>query len=67
MPAVANRRIATIRAAATIVQDGRQPASSRKRPSSRVPCSVCITSGWNWTPNIRRSASSTAATGVAFV
>ena len=48
----------------SIVQDGRQPAASRNRLSSRVPCSVCITSGWNWTPNICRLASSMAATGV---
>ncbi len=51
----------------SMVQDGRQPASSRNRLSRRVPCSVCITSGWNWTPNIRLAASSTAATGVAAV
>ncbi len=43
------------------------PASSRKRARTRVPCSVCITSGWNWTPNSRGPASSTAATGVAAV
>ena len=51
----------------SMVQDGRHPASSRKRARMRVPCSVCMTSGWNWTPNMRRAASSTAATGVASV
>ena len=51
----------------SMVQDGRQPASSRKRARMRVPCSVCMTSGWNWTPNRRRCAFSTAATGVTSV
>ena len=51
----------------SMVQDGRQPASSRNRLSSRVPCSVCMTSGWNWTPNMPGSGSSIAATGVAAV
>ncbi len=30
-----------------MVQAGRQPASSRNRRSTAIPCSVCITSGWN--------------------
>ena len=51
----------------SMVQDGRHPASSRKRARMRVPCSVCMTSGWNWTPNMRRCSFSTAATGVTSV
>jgi hypothetical protein len=51
----------------SIVQDGRHPASSRKRARTRVPYSVCTTSGWNCTPNRPRSGFSTAATGVAAV
>ena len=51
----------------SMVQDGRQPASSRKRPRTRAPCSVCRTSGWNCTPNRRSLVFSTAATGVASV
>jgi hypothetical protein len=50
-----------------MVQEGRQPASSRKRARTRVPCSVCMTSGWNWTPNSPSVTFSTAATGVASV
>ena len=52
----------------TIVQVGRQPApSSRKRSSTRWPCSLCSTSGWNCTPYNPRSGSSNEATGVASV
>ena len=32
-----------------------------------MPYSVCMTSGWNWTPNRPRSRFSIAATGVAAV
>ena len=32
-----------------------------------MPCSVCMTSGWNWTPNSWLRASSMAATGVPWV
>ena len=35
----------------------------RKLASSCWPCSVWTTSGWNWTPKQRRSASSMTATG----
>ena len=39
----------------TIVQVGRQPATSyRKCSSTAWPCSVCRTSGWNCTPDSRR-------------
>ena len=51
----------------SMVQDGRQPASSRKRARMRWPCSVCMTSGWNWTPNRPWAGFSMAATGVASV
>ena len=51
----------------SMVQEGRQPASSRKRARMRVPCSVCMTSGWNWTPNSPSVTFSMAATGVASV
>ena len=34
----------------SIVHDGRQPAASRNRRRILVPCSVCISSGWNCTP-----------------
>ena len=51
----------------SMVQDGRQLASSRKRARIRVPCSVCMTSGWNWMPNRPSRAFSIAATGVASV
>ena len=36
----------------------------RKFFSTWVPCSVCSTSGWNWTPYRPRSGSSNAAIGV---
>jgi len=51
----------------SIVQVGRQPAASRKRLSTAVPCSLCSTSGWNCTPYRPRSGASIAATGVASV
>ena len=52
----------------SIVQVWRQPAMScRKCSSTCWPCSVCITSGCHWTPAIRRSTDSNAATGVTAV
>ena len=51
-----------------IVQVGRQPQTSyRKRLSSSWPPGVWTTSGWNWTPWIRRPACSNAATGASAV
>ena len=51
-----------------VVQVRRHPArSNRKCSSSCWPCSVCSTSGWNWTPASRRPASSKAATGAPAV
>ena len=47
-----------------MVHVGRQPAAARKRRSSSIPCSVCSTSGWNWTPYSCLAWSSAAATGV---
>ncbi len=46
------------------VQVGEQSqASKRNHLSSSVPNGVCTTSGWNWTPYIRRARLSIAATG----
>ena len=51
-----------------LVQVGSIPAMSyRNRVSSRWPCWVCATSGWNCTPASRRAGSSKAATGAPAV
>ena len=49
-----------------VVHVGRHPATAyRKCSSTRWPCSLCSTSGWNCTPASRRPASSKAATGAS--
>ncbi len=50
-----------------IVHSRRQPAASRNRRSTAMPCSVCMTSGWNCTPYSPRPRSSMAATAVTAV
>ncbi len=47
-----------------VVQSARQPAATRKLRSMAMPCSVCMTSGWNCIPYMPSLAFSAAATGV---
>ena len=50
------------------VHDPAQPQMSRaNRRTISAPRAVCVTSGWNWTPNRRRAGSVIAATGALSV
>ena len=69
-PAPTWRRTAStcVSAIDAIVQVGRHPhTSNRKRRSISWPPGVCPTSGWNWTPWIRRDLSSSTATATSAV